>query len=68
VASIGPGTLVLIDEAGMAATRDLADAVTHITARGGSIRLIGDDQQLAAVGAGGVLSGLPASTHSTARR
>lgn len=48
-------TLVVIDEAGMASTPDLAAAIAFINARGGSVRLIGDDQQLAAVGAGGVL-------------
>lgn len=48
-------TLVIVDEAGMASTPDLAAAVDFITSRGGSVRLIGDDQQLAAVGAGGVL-------------
>jgi DNA primase catalytic core len=48
-------TLVLIDEAGMAATTDLAAAIDYVTARGGSVRLIGDDRQLASVAAGGVL-------------
>ena len=55
LADIGPQTLVVIDEAGMAGTTDLGAAVEFITARGGSVRLIGDDQQLAAIGAGGVL-------------
>jgi DNA primase catalytic core len=48
-------TLVLLDEAGMAATTDLATVVDYITARGGQVRLIGDDRQLASVAAGGVL-------------
>src|SRR3954470_8225624 len=60
--SIGPGTLVLVDEGGMAGTPDLARLVEHVTAAGGSVRLIGDDQQLAAVGAGGLLRDL-AATH-----
>jgi conjugative relaxase-like TrwC/TraI family protein len=60
--SIGPGTLVVVDEAGMAGTGDLARVVEHVTAAGGSVRLIGDDQQLAAVGAGGLLRDL-AATH-----
>jgi ATP-dependent exoDNAse (exonuclease V) alpha subunit len=51
--SIGPSTLVLIDEAGMADTLSLDTAVRFIVGRGGSVRLIGDDQQLAAIGAGG---------------
>jgi ATP-dependent exoDNAse (exonuclease V) alpha subunit len=54
-ARIGPSTLVIIDEAGMADTVSLDTAVQFMIARGGSVRLIGDDQQLAAIGAGGVL-------------
>ena len=52
---IGRSTLVIIDEAGMADTLSLGSAVTFIVGRGGSVRLIGDDRQLAAIGAGGVL-------------
>ena len=55
VAQIGPSTLVVIDEAGMADTLSLDAAVSFVLGRGGSVRLIGDDQQLAAIGAGGVL-------------
>jgi AAA domain len=54
-AAIGPSTLVIIDEAGMADTLTLDTAVQFVMARGGSVRLVGDDQQLAAIGAGGVL-------------
>ena len=54
-ADIGPSTLVVIDEAGMADTVSLDAAVSYIIEQGGSVRLIGDDQQLAAIGAGGVL-------------
>lgn len=59
---IGPGTLVVIDEAGMADTLTLDTAVQFVTARGGQVRLIGDTQQLAAIGAGGVLRDI-AATH-----
>ena len=52
-ARIGPSTLVIIDEAGMADTLSLDTAVQFVIARGGSVRLVGDDQQLAAIGAGG---------------
>jgi len=52
---INSKTLVLVDEAGMAATTDLAAAIDYITARGGQVRLVGDDRQLASVAAGGVL-------------
>ena len=54
-ARIGPSTLVIIDEAGMADTVSLDTAVQFVIARGGSVRLVGDDQQLAAIGAGGIL-------------
>jgi AAA domain len=59
---IGRATLVIIDEAGMADTLSLDAAITFIVGRGGSIRLIGDDQQLAAIGAGGVLCDIQASS------
>ncbi|WP_220492293.1 AAA family ATPase [Propioniciclava sp. MC1683] len=65
-AQIGPQTLVVIDEAGMADTLSLDAAVGHILARGGSVRLVGDDQQLAAIGAGGVLRDI-ATHHGAAR-
>jgi len=54
-AAVGPSTLVIIDEAGMADTLSLDTAVQFAVGRGASVRLIGDDQQLAAIGAGGVL-------------
>ena len=44
----------------MAGTIDLAAAISYVIDRGGSVRLIGDDQQLAAIGAGGVLRDLAA--------
>jgi hypothetical protein len=47
--------LIIIDEAGMADTLSLDTAVQFAIDRGASVRLIGDDQQLAAIGAGGVL-------------
>jgi hypothetical protein len=54
-AAIGPSTLVIIDEAGMADTLTLDAVVQFAIERGASVRLVGDDQQLAAIGAGGVL-------------
>jgi conjugative relaxase-like TrwC/TraI family protein len=53
--SIDAGSLVVVDEAGMAGTIELATVVDHIVGRGGSVRLVGDNQQLAAIGAGGLL-------------
>ena len=52
---------MIIDEAGMADTLSLDSAVTFIVQRGGSVRLIGDDQQLAAIGAGGVVRDIQSS-------
>jgi conjugative relaxase-like TrwC/TraI family protein len=52
---VGPATFIIIDEAGMADTLSLDTAVRFAVDRGASVRLIGDDQQLAAIGAGGVL-------------
>jgi ATP-dependent exoDNAse (exonuclease V) alpha subunit len=52
---VGPSTLIIIDEAGMADTLSLDTAVQFAIDRGASVRLNSDDQQLAAIGAGGVL-------------
>ena len=57
-AEIGPAALVVIDEAGLAGTTQLAQAVAFVLGRGGSVRLVADDQQQAAIGAGGVLRDL----------
>jgi ATP-dependent exoDNAse (exonuclease V) alpha subunit len=46
---------VIIDEAGMADTLTLDAAVQFAINPGASVRLVGDDQQFAAIGAGGVL-------------
>jgi conjugative relaxase-like TrwC/TraI family protein len=54
-AAAGRSTLLIIDEAGMADTLSLDTAVQFAINRGASVRLVGDDQQLAAIGAGGVL-------------
>ncbi|WP_052688690.1 MobF family relaxase [Williamsia herbipolensis] len=53
--SIDHTTLLVIDEAGMSGTADLDTVVGHVLAAGGSVRLVGDDQQLASISAGGVL-------------
>jgi AAA domain len=58
---ISRSTLVIIDEAGMADTLTLDTAVQFVIGRGGSVRLVGDDQQLAAIGAGDVLRDIQAS-------
>jgi DNA primase catalytic core len=60
VRSIGPDTLVIIDEAGLASTHNLDVAIRYVLGRGGSVRLVGDDRQLAATTAGGLLRNLRA--------
>jgi len=55
VADIGPETLVIVDEAAMSGTPTLDTAVAYVLGRGGSVRLVGDNQQLASVSAGGVV-------------
>ena len=65
-AAVGPSTLVIIDEAGMADTLSLDTAVQFAINRGASVRLVGDDQQLAAIGAGGVLRDIT-HTHGAVR-
>ena len=61
LAGIGPGSLIVIDEAGMAETLSLDRTIEHVVSRGGSVRLIGDDRQLSAVGAGGVIRDIEAA-------
>lgn len=53
--TINPGDIIVVDEAGMASARDLGRIVEHATASGAFVRLIGDDRQLQAIGAGGTL-------------
>ena len=69
---IAPDSLVIIDEAGMAGTLDLATAINFVVEQGGSVRLVGDNRQLAAIGAGGLLRDLErthgAATLDTVRR
>jgi hypothetical protein len=63
--AVGPETLIVIDEAGKAGTRELDTVIGHALARGASVRLIGDDQQLASISAGGVLRDLHAEHGAT---
>ena len=65
-AAVGPSTLLIIDEAGMADTLSLDTAVRFAINRGAIVRLVGDDQQLAAIGAGGVLRDIT-HTHGALR-
>lgn len=59
---VGPDTLVILDEAGKAGTLELDAVITHSLARGASIRMVGDDCQLASISAGGVLRDIALTT------
>ena len=52
---IRPGDVIVVDEAGMAGTRNLAKVVDVAEAHGAHVRLIGDSRQLDAVESGGAL-------------
>jgi len=53
-----PGDLVVVDEAGMATTDQLAEIQQHCEQAGAKLLLTGDPRQLAAVGAGGAMADL----------
>ncbi|MDO5498637.1 MAG: AAA family ATPase, partial [Propionibacteriaceae bacterium] len=53
--TVNDSSLIVIDEAGLAGTLDLETATTWLTERRASVRLVGDDRQLAAIGSGGTL-------------
>lgn len=53
---VGEGDVILVDEAGMASTRDLAELVRLASDAGAVVRLVGDPQQLAAIESGGMLA------------
>jgi ATP-dependent exoDNAse (exonuclease V) alpha subunit len=53
---LNPGDLILMDDASMVATPDLADVITQAAAAGAKVILAGDTQQLQAVENGGGMS------------
>lgn len=53
-----PGTILLVDEASMLGTRDLARLAAHVERVGGAIKLIGDPDQHTSVDTGGVFKAL----------
>ena len=53
-------SLLVVDEAGMADTRTLTQALTEIERADGKIVLVGDPEQLPAVGAGGLFASIVA--------
>ncbi len=53
VRDIGPGTLLVLDEASVMSLPDLAEIVAHAARRGAKVLIAGDQEQLAAVESGG---------------
>lgn len=62
--SLSPGDMLLVDEAGMATTADLAALTEIANATGAVIRMVGDPQQLGPVGRGGIFSRLCETTNA----
>jgi conjugative relaxase-like TrwC/TraI family protein len=54
------GSVVVLDEASMAGTRQMAELLDHVQRAGGKLVVVGDDHQLPAVEAGGAFSALVA--------
>jgi AAA domain-containing protein/TrwC relaxase len=54
-AALRPGDLIVVDETGMAGTKDLAEIERYARGAGAKLVYTGDDHQLGAVGAGGAL-------------
>jgi conjugative relaxase-like TrwC/TraI family protein len=51
-------SVLVVDEAGMVPTRELAELLDHVQRAGGKLVLVGDDRQLPSIDAGGVFGGL----------
>ncbi|WP_165858042.1 MobF family relaxase [Corynebacterium alimapuense] len=61
---INPGDMLLLDEAGMATTADLAALTDIATATGAVVRMVGDPHQLDAVETGGLFRTITNREHS----
>lgn len=61
---IQPGQLIILDEASMTGTHDIAAITTQVQQSGAKLLLVGDPQQLGAIDAGGFL-GLLENRHLT---
>ena len=59
---VGPDTLIVVDEAGKAATAGLDAMITDALRKGASVRLVGDDGQLSSISAGGILRDIAEAT------
>jgi len=53
IRDIGPGTLLVIDEASMMSIPDLLEIIRHAARRGAKVIIAGDHEQLAAIESGG---------------
>jgi ATP-dependent exoDNAse (exonuclease V) alpha subunit len=53
---LGPAHVIVVDEAGMVGTRDLAKLISACDASGSKVVLVGDPRQLPEIDAGGTLS------------
>jgi conjugative relaxase-like TrwC/TraI family protein len=56
--ALPPGGVVVVDEAGMIGTRQLATLLAHAEAQGTKVVLVGDPAQLSEIDAGGLFRGL----------
>ena len=56
--AIRRGSVVVVDEAGMVPTRELAEIVRHVREADAKLVLVGDHRQLPELGAGGAFRGL----------
>ena len=56
--SLPRGVVLVVDEAGMLGTRDLARLLDHVQQREGKLVLVGDPHQLPEIDAGGAFAGL----------
>lgn len=59
---VGPDTLIVVDEAGKAATAGLDAMIRDALKKGASVRLVGDDGQLSSISAGGILRDIAEAT------
>ena len=58
LSALGRDGVLVIDEAGMVPTRELAEIVEHVQRAGAKLVLVGDHRQLPELGAGGAFRGL----------
>lgn len=59
---LGRSSVLVVDEAGMVGTRQMAELLDHATAAEAKVVLVGDHHQLPAIDAGGVFRGLVVRT------